>query len=91
MKMQIQQLEKDYPFKFQESQKKWRTLKRLHQLPDHEGIPEEHRGKLLVIFDGCRQAILDPTDEVIVDESYLDIPQEMNEYDADSIDEDLPF
>lgn len=46
--------------------RKFRTVAKKHQLGTGDNIPAEHKGKLLVITDECKQFILDKEQEVII-------------------------
>lgn len=60
--MTIQQLNPGDSFKIG-NQRKPRVFKR-SVLLEGERIPAEHKGKLLVILNDCRQMVLDPDTEV---------------------------
>ena len=36
-------------------QRKWRTVHKIIHLKETDNIPDEHKGKLLIIVDRCRQ------------------------------------
>jgi hypothetical protein len=46
---------------------------KLHPLPDGEGIPEEHRGKILIIHDNCGQCVMAP-------DALVDLKEDDNVY-----------
>ena len=48
-------------FKFNIRQKKWRFVTKKHVLES-----PQHQGKTLLIYNGCKQAIMDGNDEVIL-------------------------
>ncbi|HEY0056307.1 MAG TPA: hypothetical protein VGB63_13200 [Pedobacter sp.] len=54
-------------------QRKFRTVMKLHPLPDGEGIPEEHRGKILIIHDNCGQCVMAP-------DALVDLKEDDNVY-----------
>jgi hypothetical protein len=61
--MNIQDLKDGDKFRIK-PQKKWRTFKLCLLLNYSEKIPKEHLNKVLVIFDGCKQMIVEPWTEV---------------------------
>ena len=46
--------------------RKFRTVSFITQIENREGIPEEHRGKMLVMAFYCKHMILDPETEIII-------------------------
>lgn len=69
MKMKVKDLGHDYPFKFNERQRKWRYVNKIHSF----------EGKIILIFDGCKQRLLEPDFEVIVDEYTVQLIKIENE------------
>lgn len=62
--MQIQNLKEGQTFKLP-GKRTFHTIKHISEL-NGEGIPEQHRGKMLVVTDRCKQFVLDKE---------LDIPE----------------
>jgi hypothetical protein len=56
--MDIEKLTSGQQFKL-ERQRKHRTLNKIYPIGHTNNIPAPHRGKLLVIYDGCKQMIVD--------------------------------
>lgn len=68
-------------FKFG-NMRKMRLVTKVVRLPKTSNIPPEHRGKALIIHDGCKQMIVDPDEElseVVIYNDYLVQVSENNE------------
>ncbi len=46
--------------------RKFRTVKKVFECDPKKGFLDEHKGKLLIVLDDCRQMILDPDTEVMI-------------------------
>lgn len=68
--MKIQELKRGERFRVGK-QKKFREFLDLHLL-NGDNIPLEHKGKLLVIYDNCKQMICDPDVDVEVEVNFLE-------------------
>ncbi len=62
--MKITELKHGDKFKLP-GQRNFRTFNCSHDLGNDEKIPADHRGKMLVILDNCRQMIVDKDEELI--------------------------
>lgn len=68
--MKFQELKRGQLFKFGK-QKNFRRFLDCHLL-NGDNIPTEHKGKLLVIFDNCKQMVVEPEMEVIVEVNFME-------------------
>jgi hypothetical protein len=68
--MKFQELKRGQLFKFGK-QKNFRQFLDCHLL-NGDNIPNEHKGKMLVIYDNCKQMIADPETEVIVEVNFME-------------------
>lgn len=66
MRIKASELKENDRFKFTYRQRKWRIFKK-SVLLGKEGLPKEHQGKLLVIYNGCKQSVLSESDTVVIE------------------------
>lgn len=71
MQNNIQDLQPNDEFKFNIRQRRWRVFNKAVTLGNDEVTPVEHRGKILVIYDGCKQKVMSPDDKVIGNQLYF--------------------
>ena len=63
--MKAKELQPGQQFK-QKGQRKWRTVIKVVDCDIIRGRPVEHKGKLLIVLDDCRQWVIDPETELII-------------------------
>ena len=61
--MKIEDLKEGDKFRMK-GQRKFRTYIKHLTLPSTENIPLQHRLSTLIIYDNCRQMIIEPWDEI---------------------------
>lgn len=61
-------------------QRNYRRFLSCETLPNDESIPEQHRGKLLVSFDNCKQMICHPDIEVDTKDNLFEPIKGYNKY-----------
>jgi hypothetical protein len=66
----LKSITKPTPIKFSPTQRKWRMMSKIIPLGTGDNTREADRGKLIVIYDGCKQHIGAPDDVVIVPDTY---------------------
>jgi hypothetical protein len=54
------------PIKFSSTQINWRMMSASFELGTRDGLPDAHKGKLLIFYDGCHQYIGAPDDIVTI-------------------------
>lgn len=64
--MKVTELREGQFFKFNSRQRNWRVFSKVHEIGKLYIGPKEHKGKLLVFYNGCSQAIVSKDASVIV-------------------------